>query len=298
MRPHRRGRGIDSSRQTTRPPGRTTRASSRNPRGEVGQVAQAERDRRGVERGVLDREIERVADHELELDEVAVLRRRLGDHPRREIDREDPPERPDLFGQRLGELARPARHVDHGVPRPDRACPDRRAAPAGVEAEGHQGVHPVVDGSDLIEHRGHGRPWHRVAGPTPPRRVRIGGHSVPTSTGSPSMEDPVAASTRVTPKWVPGAMPGESAHRSHPVGDPAGEEHPADDPPARPGLHPAAVFLAGRRDGQVVGADDQLALGRDEREQARRSRRPTARRGRPRGRPGRGPRRSTRPRDG
>ena len=53
--------GVVISSTTTRPPGRTTRAISRQPAVEVGEVARAEADGRGVERAVGVGQVERVA---------------------------------------------------------------------------------------------------------------------------------------------------------------------------------------------------------------------------------------------
>ena len=76
--------GCVISRQPRRPPGRSTRRSSREPRLEVGDVAHAEADRRGVERLVREREREHVAAYPLDRGRLA--HGRALEHPLREVE--------------------------------------------------------------------------------------------------------------------------------------------------------------------------------------------------------------------
>ncbi len=116
------------------------------PRAEVLHVANAEPDRGGVEAFVLERQREHVAADPLD-------RRRLPprplEHPLGEVQAGHVAARL-LCGHR--QVAGPAAGVEHPVAGPDDAR-NRQAAPAAVEAPGHEAVHRVVDRRDPVEHR-------------------------------------------------------------------------------------------------------------------------------------------------
>ena len=167
-RPTRAGRGTVSSRQTTVPPGRTTRRSSRNPLSKSGEVAQAERDRRSVELGVACREREGVAGDELELDHVAVAsRRRARPSP---AERSTPSTRPNGPTRSASAAASLPVPQATSIAEPALATPvaaTAAVAPAPVRAEGHDRVQAVVDGRDLVEHGRDVGLGHGVPGPGP-----------------------------------------------------------------------------------------------------------------------------------
>ena len=133
---------------TTRPPGRTTRAISAEPARQVGEVARAEADRRGVERVVLVRQRQRVGPLEPH-------RRLLAREPARASPRRSrsPTTSAPAAAQRDREVARAGRDVERARSRRDARQLDRALAPALVHADGHDRVHEVVDAGDAVEHR-------------------------------------------------------------------------------------------------------------------------------------------------
>ena len=122
--------------------------------GVVGHVAQAERDRAGVEGVVGKGECHRIADEELD---IGIARASLGfgggDHLRREV---EPDHLACAGGPDIeGDIARPGRDIEHLVAHRGGAFGDL-LAPADVHAEGHQVVHQVVARHDAVEHGAHG----------------------------------------------------------------------------------------------------------------------------------------------
>jgi hypothetical protein len=96
------------SRIATRPPGRSTRRSSAEPTLEIVEVADAEADRGGVERAVLERQRERVALHPLDL-------RRLASPARASAPRSRARSRGPGLQRRDREVAGAAAGVEHAV---------------------------------------------------------------------------------------------------------------------------------------------------------------------------------------
>ena len=113
---------------------------------EVGDVADAEADRGGVERAVLEGQLEEIALHPLDR---RLLPPRALQHPGREVE-------PDhLAGARLAgrdrEVARAAAAVEDAIAGRDDLA-HGQAAPALVEPDRHDAVHQVVDRRDPVEH--------------------------------------------------------------------------------------------------------------------------------------------------
>ncbi len=141
------------SRQTTRPPGRTTRRSSRRPAGRSGNVPSPKAIVAASNSGVLERQREGVAEHELELDEIAGVGGAALNHLRRQVDGHDPPERPDPIGQDGGQLAGSRGDIDGGVAGPDAGGLDDSGPPAALKTERQDRAESFVDGRNLVEDR-------------------------------------------------------------------------------------------------------------------------------------------------
>ena len=112
---------------------------------EVRDVPDAEADRRGVERAVVEGQREQVA---LDPGDGLRLRPRAFEHARREVEAGDDAALP-LCGDR--EVARAAARVEDAVAGLDDRL-DREPPPGPVEAGGHHAVHHVVDRRDPVEH--------------------------------------------------------------------------------------------------------------------------------------------------
>src|SRR5215218_6262679 len=118
----------------------------------VRQVPHPECDRRGVERPVLGRQRERVADHEPEAVPAAVPDPRHVDHPGAQVDAQDAAERRHAPVEVGRHLAGAARDVERGVTRPQPGAFDEAAAPARLLERRDDEVHQVVPARDPVEH--------------------------------------------------------------------------------------------------------------------------------------------------
>ena len=153
--------GGEVSRQTTRPPGRTTRACSRKAPDAVGDVAQQVAGGHGVEAGVGKRQRQRVGGAP---GDAVAARPPPPDphHLEREVGRRDA--RAGIQPQRLqGDVARAARQIEQPPARRQRRREHHGAPPGPVAPERHQGVHELITSGDAVEHRPHvgRRRWSR-----------------------------------------------------------------------------------------------------------------------------------------
>jgi len=124
---------------------------------EIGEVARAKADRRGIERIVGVRQLERIAP--LEARPHAARARRCGlcsrarEHPLGEVAADHLAVRSDSARQLEREVARASGDVEHPVARTDTRELGRASTPAVVQTSRHRRVQQVVDTRYAVEHR-------------------------------------------------------------------------------------------------------------------------------------------------
>jgi hypothetical protein len=117
----------------------------------IGHDSQRKPNRRRLEACVVEVQCHRVADNELELDDVPGRVATALDHRRRQVDGDDSAERADSIGERRGQLAGASRDVDRRVAGPDPRSLDCRAPPAAVPPQRQDRTETVVHRGDLVE---------------------------------------------------------------------------------------------------------------------------------------------------
>src|SRR5207237_7786330 len=120
----------------------------------IGEVAQYEGDRRGVEARVVELKVQRVALQELE---ARVSTPGHLEHLGAEIDPDDAAGRAGDLRQLSGQLAGPASDVNRRAAGSKAGLAGCAPAPAAVGAEREHSVDPVVAAGDAVEHRPDGR---------------------------------------------------------------------------------------------------------------------------------------------
>ena len=164
--------GVVISSTTTRPPGRTTRAISRRPALEVGEVARAEADRRGVERVVRVGQLERVAPLDSSPARRPPCAARQLEHLLREVRADDLAAGPTRRASSSARSPVPVATSSTRPPGPTAARSAARARQRWCSPAVMTEFMTVVDAGDAVEHRPHLRLLEGA-------RVRGGGAHAP-----------------------------------------------------------------------------------------------------------------------